>query len=77
MTAAHCRQRAVKYVGGLLRHGGNPRPEGRRWVISSIEETLDAVVDLVDMADRRISIFTPDLEPGIYNNDRFLEASSG
>ena len=50
------------------------RPQGRRWVLSSIEETLDAVVDMVDMADRRISIFTPDLEPGIYTNDRFLEA---
>ena len=50
------------------------RPQGRRWVLSSREETLDAVVQLVDRADRRVSIFTPDLEPGVYDQERFLEA---
>ena len=50
------------------------RTQSRRWVLSSIDETLDAVVDLVDMSKRRISIFTPDLEPGVYNEERFLEA---
>lgn len=51
-----------------------PRAQSRRWVLSSIEETLDAVVDMVDMTHRRISIFSPDLEPGVYDNERFLEA---
>lgn len=50
------------------------RTRGRRWVLSSIEETLDAAVDMVDMTHRRISIYTPDLEPGVYNEERFLEA---
>jgi len=48
--------------------------QSRRWVLSSIEEALDAAVDMVDMTHRRISIFTPDLEPGVYNEERFLEA---
>jgi len=51
-----------------------PSTQSRRWVLSSIEDTLDAVVDMVDMTHRRISIFTPDLEPGVYNEERFLEA---
>jgi len=50
------------------------RTQGRRWVLSSIEDTLDAVVDMIDMTDRRISIFSPDLEPEVYNEERFLEA---
>jgi len=50
------------------------RTQGRRWVISSIEETLGAVVVMVDMTNRRISIFSSDLEPGVYNEEVFLEA---
>ncbi len=45
-----------------------------RRVLSSIDETLDAIVGMVSMTNRRISIFTADLEPGIYDEERFLEA---
>ncbi|MAF82689.1 MAG: hypothetical protein QGH93_12435 [Gammaproteobacteria bacterium] len=51
-----------------------PPAQSRRWVLTSVNETLDATVDLVGITDRRISIFTADLEPDIYNNERFLEA---
>jgi len=50
------------------------RSKGRRWVLSSVEETLDAVVELTGMTHRRISIFTPDMEPGVYDEERFLAA---
>jgi hypothetical protein len=39
-----------------------------------MDETRDAVVEMVGMTDRRIAIFSSDLEPGIYNEERFLEA---
>lgn len=48
--------------------------ESDRRVLSSLDETLDAIVGMVGMTDRRISIFTADLEPGIYDEERFLEA---
>ncbi len=48
--------------------------QGRRWVLSSVDETLDATIDMVDMTHRRISIFSSDLEPEIYNQERFLAA---
>jgi len=51
-----------------------PRTEARRWVLSSIEDTLDATVEMVETAHRRISIFSADLEPGIYDEVRFIEA---
>ena len=50
------------------------RTQGRRWVLSSIDETLDAIVEMAGSTNRRISIFTHDLEPGVYNEERFLEA---
>lgn len=50
------------------------QPHGRRWILSSIDETLDAVVDLIGTTNRRISIFSSDLEPGVYNDERFLSA---
>jgi hypothetical protein len=50
------------------------RTQGKRWVLSSIDETLDATVQMVRMANRRISIFSPNLEPDVYNDERFLEA---
>ena len=49
------------------------REKGRRWVISSKEEMLDAVTDVVKEATRRVSIFTHDLDPGIYDDPDFLE----
>jgi len=50
------------------------RTQGRRWVLSSMEETLNAAVEMVGLTDRRISIFSPDLEPGVYNDEAFLQA---
>jgi len=50
------------------------RTEARRWVLSSIDETLDATVQMVENAHRRISIFSADLESGVYDEDRFIEA---
>ena len=49
------------------------REKGRRWVISTREEMRQAVIDVVREADRKVSIFTHDLEPGIYDDPDFLE----
>lgn len=49
------------------------REKGRRWVISTRDEMRQAVIDVVREADRRVSIFTHDLEPGIYDDPDFLE----
>jgi hypothetical protein len=49
------------------------REKGRRWVISSKDEMRQAVIDVIGEASRRISIFTHDLEPGIYDDPDFLE----
>ena len=49
------------------------REKGRRWVISSREEMRQAVVDVAREATRKVSIFTHDLEPGIYDDPEFLE----
>jgi hypothetical protein len=49
------------------------REKGRRWVISSQEEMRRAVIDVAGVATRRISIYTHDLDPGIYDDPDFLE----
>ena len=49
------------------------RKKGRRWVISAQEEMRRAVIDVASEATRRVSIFTHDLEPGIYDDPDFLE----
>jgi hypothetical protein len=49
------------------------REKGRRWVISSQEEVRRAVIDVASVATRRISIYTHDLDPGIYDDPDFLE----
>lgn len=49
------------------------REKGRRWVISRQDEMRDAVIDIAREASRRISIFTHDLDPGIYDDPDFLE----
>ncbi len=51
------------------------RIQGRRWVISTQEENLEAAAEIAAQAKRWISIYTPDLEPGIYDNDEFLEVA--
>jgi hypothetical protein len=49
------------------------REKGRRWVISTHEEMRQAAIDVASEASRKISIFTHDLEPGIYDDPDFLE----
>jgi hypothetical protein len=49
------------------------REEGKRWVISTKEEMRLAAIDVVREAKRKVSIFTHDLEPGIYDDPDFLE----
>ena len=49
------------------------RDKGRRWVISTREEMRQAVIDVASESDRKVSIFTHDLEPGIYDDPDFLE----
>ena len=45
----------------------------KRWVISTREEMREAAIQVVREASRKVSIFTHDLEPGIYDNSDFLE----
>ena len=47
--------------------------ESKRWVISTREEMREAALAVVREAKRKVSIFTHDLEPGIYDDPDFLE----
>ncbi len=49
------------------------RENSKRWVISTREETREAVIAIAKEATRKVSIFTHDLEPGIYDDPDFLE----
>ena len=49
------------------------RKQGKRWVISTREEMREAAIEVVREASRKVSIFTHDLEPGIYDDPDFLE----
>ena len=49
------------------------REKGKRWVISTRDEMRQAAIDVARVAERRVSIFTHDLEPGIYDDPDFLE----
>ncbi len=49
------------------------REKSKRWVISTHDEMRLAAIEVVSDARRRISIFTHDLEPGIYDSPEFLE----
>jgi hypothetical protein len=51
------------------------RIQGRRWVISSMEENRAAAAEIAAQAKRWISIYTPDLEPGIYDHEDFLDVA--
>jgi hypothetical protein len=52
------------------------REKGKRWVISTREEMRQAAIDIAREASRKVSIFTHDLEPGIYDDPEFLEVTS-
>jgi hypothetical protein len=45
----------------------------KRWVISTREEARESVIAVAREAVRKVSIFTHDLEPGIYDDPDFLE----
>ena len=45
----------------------------KRWVISTRDEMREAAIAIAKQAKRRVSIFTHDLEPGIYDDPEFLE----
>ena len=49
------------------------RTQGRRWVLATLEDTLAAAIEIAAVARRGLSILTPDLEPGVYDHERFLE----
>lgn len=49
------------------------RTRGRRWVLATAEDTLAAAIEIGAVARRGLSILTPDLEPGIYDHERFLQ----
>ena len=49
------------------------RVKTTRQVISTKDEVRAAVVEVGALATRSLSIMTPDLEPGIYDHDDFLE----
>jgi len=49
-------------------------PMGTRRVLSGKQEFAEAVADVAGVAARSLAIFTPDLEHGVYDSSRFLEA---
>ncbi|MEO0346245.1 MAG: hypothetical protein AAF229_08290, partial [Pseudomonadota bacterium] len=52
----------------------HPRREGERWVLSSRGDMREAATQVCALAERKVSILTRDLEPGIYDHPDFLEA---
>jgi hypothetical protein len=49
--------------------------KSRRWALASIDDTRKAVAEIAAVANRRLVIYTPDLEMGIYDDDAFLEVA--
>jgi hypothetical protein len=49
------------------------KTRGVREVLSTVEEVRAAIVEIVGLANRGLSILTHDLEPQIYDHDDFLE----
>lgn len=49
------------------------KTQGKHWVISTREEMRDAIVRTAREAKRKLSIFTPDLEPEIYDDSDFFD----
>ncbi|MEM7277104.1 MAG: hypothetical protein AAF385_03175 [Pseudomonadota bacterium] len=61
-------------AGPLPRIAGDGQKRlGQRWVISTKEEMRDAAIRVTAKAKRSVSIFTHDLEPGIYDSLDYLE----
>jgi hypothetical protein len=59
--------------GGVLPAESAPRAEEHVRVISSLEEMRAAVDIVAASAQRLMSIYTPDLEPDLYDQNGFLE----
>lgn len=47
---------------------------GTRRLLSGKAEFADAVAEVASLASRSLAVFTPDLEHGVYDTSRFLEA---
>jgi len=47
--------------------------KSERLIVNSFEEVREAAIEVAACAQRSITIMTPDLEPGIYDHDDFLE----
>jgi hypothetical protein len=47
---------------------------GMRRVASTLEDCRSAVAEIAAVARHQLSIYTPDLEPALYDQDLFLEA---
>ena len=54
-------------------HVGPPRPADALTVFTSLDEARSAVEIAASSAQRMISIYTPDLEPDLYDQSAFLE----
>lgn len=50
-----------------------PNGTGNRRILSSLDEYRAAVAELATRAQRSLSIYTPNLEPMLYDQDCFLE----
>lgn len=48
--------------------------ETERRLVTTFEEVRNAAIEVASCAERAITILTPDLEPGIYDHEEFLEA---
>ena len=53
---------------------GLAREKGHRWVMSTKDEVRQAIIDITNEASWKLSIFTRDLEDGIYDHPAFLQA---
>ncbi|MCC7329866.1 MAG: hypothetical protein IT484_06875 [Gammaproteobacteria bacterium] len=49
------------------------RANTHRWILSSIEDTRAAAAAIAATAKRALAILTPDLEPGVYDREEFLD----
>jgi hypothetical protein len=50
-----------------------PDATGSRSILSTLDEYRATVAELATRAHRSLSIYTPDLEPLLYDQDSFLE----
>ena len=48
--------------------------ETERRIVTTAEEVFEATIEVASRAERTIPILTPDLEPGLYDSEPFLEA---